>query len=249
MTRLRIAALTTIAVLVVAPAAAFDGSSFVASGTGKVVAKPDIAFVSMNFESKGKTPQSAVARDGETVGKVTKALTDAGVEPRDLQTDTYTINAYDGPDGCGEYHEGQQTVPCVVEGYRIRNSLTVRIRDLSRYPQILEAAIGAGLSDIGGITLGVSDPQPFRDQAYAAALLAAKAKAELTAKTLAFELGPILDIGANIQMPGDDQRPATLQDGLEQDGDGEADLGIAIQPGELTFSRDTTITYQIVQKR
>jgi len=230
-------------------AAAADTTSFVASGTGKVVVRPDIAFVSIGFSSKGKTPEAAVELDGKTVGDVTKALKGAGVEPGDLQTANYLIDEVDGPHACGQDHDNEPFVPCKVVGYEIKNSLTVRIRDLAHYPQVLEAAIKAGLSDIRNITLAVSDPRPYEDQAYAAALLAAKAKAELTAKTLGFKLGTIMDVGANFQSPVDTPAPATLQNGLAT-GPGEyADLGIIIEPGELTFSRDASITYQIIQEQ
>lgn len=250
---LKLAVAGVAAALLCGTAVAADGTSFIASGTGEVVAKPDVAFVTMNFEAKGKTPQAATELDAKTVGEVVKALTRAGVEQRDIQTDNYVIEGIEGPEGCGQYHGDNPIVPCVPDGYRIRDGLTVRIRDLAKYPQVLEAAIAAGLDDISGITLAVADPRPYEDQAYAAALLAARAKAELTAKTLGFKLGAIIDVGANFRDAYATSKPATLKDGMDHPlyGEDAADLGVVttIQPGELTFSRDASITYQILQEQ
>ncbi|RYE07668.1 MAG: DUF541 domain-containing protein [Hyphomicrobiales bacterium] len=247
------AALLLCSPLLFLPVSAFAESTFTAAGEGHAVAKPDIAFVDIGFNSKGDTPEAAAAADAATVGEVTAALGKAGVEPRDIQTATYVIEQQMGPQGCGQTYADQAFVPCVPEGFEIRNSLTIRIRDLANYGKILGAAIDAGLSDISRITLAVSDPQPLRDEAYTNALLAAKAKAELTAKTLGFELGPIIDVGANYRNSYDENPPATLRDGQDDGYYGEeaADIGVfvGLQPGELTFTQDASITYQIIQKR
>ena len=206
-------------------------------------------FVSIGFTSKGKTPEAALKADADTSSKVSQAMIAAGVESRDLQTKNYVIIEDQGPDGCGQHYDNTNFVPCTLQGYDIQNSMTVRIRDLDHYGQILEAAIHAGLTDISNITLDVADRKPFEDQAYAAALLAAKAKAELTAKTLGFKLGAIVDIGANFRDAYTQPQPATLADGIAINyGEENADLGMLIQPGEITFTRDASITYQIVQE-
>ena len=153
-------------VLLSSAALAADGSSFTAMGTGKAIAKPDIVFVDISFTSDGKTPELAIKADADTVGKVTEAFTKAGVESRDLQTANYVIDEVEGPDGCGQYRDNQKFVPCAVVGYEIRNSLTLRIRDLSKYGNVLSAAIDAGLKNISRITLDVSDAKPFQDEAY-----------------------------------------------------------------------------------
>lgn len=234
------------------PALGADTASFVASGTGSVVTRPDIVFVDIGFSSEGKTPELAIAADEATVRKVIAALSKAGVEARDLQTANYVIDEIMGPKGCDDRYSNQPIVECKLEGYQIKNSMTVRVRDLPRYGKILGAAIEAGLKDISHITLAVADPKPYEEQAYAAALLDARARAELTAKTLGFKLGAILDVGANFQSPDSHSGPATLAGGLDYDpyAGGEADSNVVsqMQPGELTFSRDASITYEIIQE-
>ena len=101
MSLMKLAVAGIAAALLCSASVAADGTSFVASGTGEVVAKPDVAFVSMNFEAEGKTPKAATELDAKTVGEVVKALTKAGVEQRDIQTDNYVIEGVEGPEGCG----------------------------------------------------------------------------------------------------------------------------------------------------
>lgn len=252
----RIAALCSTAIALTFSAQAEEVRSFVASGHGLVLAKPDVVFVSIGFKSEGKTPDLAIAADAGLVNKVTAVFVKAGIAARDIQTENYTIKSVEGPEGCGYRYGDQPPVPCVIEGFAIENTMTLRIRDLNQYGNILTAAIGAGLSDIRNITLDVFDPEPLRQQAYALALEDARAKAELTARTLGFTLGPIIDVGANFQEPvtfgRPDPRPATLADGIIEpayygDGEGAADLTVMVlQPGEVTFSKDASITYAII---
>jgi uncharacterized protein YggE len=232
-------------------AGAAEVGTFVASGIGRAVAKPDIMFFQIGFKSEGKTPGEAVNKDAASAAKVAAVLRQQGLLESDLETNGYTIEEIMGPDGCGEYRNGEPRIACSLEGYRLSNSITVRIRNLDNYAPILTGAIEAGLKDISRITFAVSDEQRYYDEAFAKALLAAKDKAELTARTLGFRLGRLVDVGANIAPPQwGHQTPATLADGLGDANDyGEADLAVLmplISSGEMTFTREASVTYEIV---
>lgn len=240
------------AALAASAAGAAEVGTFVSGATGSAVAKPDIMFFRIGFKSEGKTPEEAVSGDAASSRRVVAVLLKQGLLDADLETNGYTIEEILGPEGCGRSYTEQPPIPCNLEGYRLSNSITVRVRNLDNYAAILTGAIDAGLKDISGISFAVADEQRYYDEAYAKALLAAKAKAELTAKTLGFRLGRLVDVGANIApAQWDRQRPATLADGLEPNyGEGEmADLAVLaplISSGEMTFTREASVTYEIV---
>ena len=233
-------------------ASAAEVGTFVSGATGSVVAKPDTMFFHIGFKSEGKTPQQAVQEDAANTHKVIAVLREQGLLDTDLETNGYAIEEILGPEGCGRTYTEQPPIPCNLEGYRLNNSITVRIRKLDNYAAILTGAIEAGLKDISRISFAVADEQRHYDEAYAKALLAARAKAELTAKTLGFRLGRLVDVGANIApAQWDHQSPVTLADGLETSyGEGEmADLAVLaplISSGEMTFTREASVTYEIV---
>ena len=247
------AVLIAVATLAATAAGAAEVGTFVSGATGSAVAKPDTMFFQIGFKSEGKTPEEAVHEDAVQARKVVAVLREQGLQDTDLETNGYAIEEILGPEGCGQsYRTDQPLVPCELEGYRLNNSITVRIRNLDNYAAILTGAIEAGLKDIGRISFAVADEQRYYDEAFAKALLAAKAKAELTAKTLGFRLGRLVDVGANIApAQWDHQSPATLADGLEGSyGEGEAaDLMLAaplISTGEMTFTREASVTFEIV---
>lgn len=239
------------AMLCATTAGAAEVGTFVSGATGSTVAKPDTMFFQIGFKSEGKTPQEAVHEDAVNATKVVTVLREQGLLDTDLETNGYAIEEILGPEGCGRSYTEQPLVPCKLEGYRLTNSITVRIRNLENYAAILTGAIKAGLKDISRISFAVSDEQRYYNEAYAKALLAARAKAELTAKTLGFRLGRLVDVGANIApSQWDHQSPATLANGLSDfREDGAADLMLAepvISSGEMTFTREASVTYEIV---
>lgn len=246
------ATLIAVAMLCATTAGAAEVGTFVSGATGSAVAKPDIMFFRIGFKSEGKTPEEAVSLDAASSREVVAVLREQGLLDTDLETNGYAIEEILGPEGCGRSYTEQPPVACSLEGYRLSNSITVRVRDLGNYAAILTGVINAGLKDIGSISFAVADEQRYYDEAYAKALLAAKAKAELTAKTLGFRLGRLLDVGANIARPQwEQQKPATLADGLSDSSDyGEADLMVAQAPviatGEMTFTREASVTYEIL---
>jgi len=240
------------AMLCATTAGAAEVGTFVSGATGSTVAKPDIMFFRIGFKSEGKTPEEAVSEDAASSRKVVAVLRKQGLLDSDLETNGYAIEEILGPEGCGRSYTEQPPIPCNLEGYRLSNSITVRVRNLDNYASILTGAIEAGLKDISSISFSVADEQRYYNEAYAKALLAAKAKAELTAKTLGFRLGRLVDVGANIApAQWDRQRPATLADGIETNyGEGEmadlAALAPLISSGEMTFTREASVTYEIV---
>jgi len=239
--------LSAVASLAAVSPAFAEVRTFVASGIGYAVAQPDIVFLKIGFNSNGDTPEAALRADAENARRVTDVLLKQGLQANDLETEGYSIEQVMGPAGCGRVYGDEPPVECVLEGYVLNNSIAIRIRNIADYGTILTGAIAAGLKDIGNITFAVSDEQKYYDEAFAKALLAAKAKAELTARTLGFRLGPIVNVGANIAPERYSQeRPATLNDGIAYNyGNEQADM-VMLEPvanaGEMTFRREASIT-------
>src|SRR5947199_259688 len=67
------------------------------SGEGKVFAKPDVALVMLGVHSEASKSQDAVNQNNEKMNAVIKAIKDSGVNEKDIQTVSYSLNPVYGP--------------------------------------------------------------------------------------------------------------------------------------------------------
>ncbi|MGA0619615.1 SIMPL domain-containing protein, partial [Ligilactobacillus salivarius] len=75
--------------------------------------------------------------------------------------------------------EGQ---PPVITGYQAQNIVTARIRDLPRLGTILDTMVGAGATDVQGITFSREDAAATEDRARTEAVTEARRRAEVIAR-------------------------------------------------------------------
>ncbi len=70
----------------------------------------------------------------------------------------------------------------------------IRIRNLQTTGTIIDQVVALGANDIGSLTFDIADPTAVENDARAAAIRDALAKAKLYASTAGVELGPIVKI-------------------------------------------------------
>lgn len=153
------------------------------SGDGEVSAVPDIA--SLNFgmrSSRNKTSEGAMEELSEVMEKVIEAVEKVGVEEKDIRTQYLNLNpVYDWNDG-----------KRINQGFEAQQSLTVKVRDLDKVSDVLDAAVRAGANQAGGVSFTIDDPDELKAQARAEAIENAKEKAEKLADDLGLNLGKLV---------------------------------------------------------
>lgn len=161
-------------------------------GEGAVSAVPDIAQVRVGVTSDAGTAAEALASNSAAMSEVLARLLAEGVEERDLQTATLEL----GP----RYVDRSGGEPGVA-GYSARNILMVRVRELDRLGEILDAVAENGANTFEGVSFDMADPQPLRDAALRQAVADARRKAELLAEEAGVTLGPVqaIDIRGGAQ--------------------------------------------------
>ena len=149
-------------------------------GRAEAMAPPDEARVMLEIVTEAETAEEAVASNAET----TQAVIDAVMaEPNDGVTTTglgvYPIYAYD-----------PQTNSSSIRGYRARNGVQV-VTDPDNAGRMFDVGIAAGANVGSGISFGLSDPEPLREQALRDAIAMAQREAEVVAEATGIELlGP-----------------------------------------------------------
>jgi hypothetical protein len=129
-------------------------------------------------------------------------------------------------------------VPEII-GYAVRNTLTVRIRDLEETGAILDKAVTLGANTISGPSFTVADPSELQDLARKAAMRDALRKADLYAEAAGVSLERILridEVGGYAPQPMAMAREMKVQ---------SYDASVPIESGELSMTAQVSVSWEI----
>lgn len=199
-------------------------------GEGTVAVEPDVATVQIGVETAGVSAAEASAEASAVMDAVLAALAQLGIPSRDIQTSGFSIwvERPSGPDG---QPSGQ-----VI--YRVNNSVTVTIRDLSAVGDVLDAAIDAGANNIYGVNFSISDPDKVMAEARKIASENARARAEELASLHGVAVGEVVSISEVIG--GGAVPMASINASVAYGGGGGP-----IAPGELEMTAQLQVVYAI----
>jgi uncharacterized protein len=161
------------------------------SGVGKVSIKPDLAVISLGIESQEISVADAQTKASEAMDKVMGPLKAQGVDDKDIQTQYFNIAQVNRWDSYGEKN--------TVVGYRVTNTVIVKVRDVEKAGTIIDAVVVAGgdLTRINNIDWTVEEPSAIYKQARVLAMKYAKEKAKQMADEGGVKLGDITYIAEN----------------------------------------------------
>ncbi|MGA2054284.1 MAG: SIMPL domain-containing protein [Bradyrhizobium sp.] len=201
------------------------------TGEAHISAPPDLAEIDAGVSSNAKTAREASDANNAAMGKVLLALKAAGIDAKDYQTSRLSLQP--------ENSIPKQGTPATVIGYSASNRVTIRLRDVTKVANVIDALVKAGANDIGGINFMVSQASKLLDDAREQAIADARRKAEIYAKAAGVTLGAPLSIseeGAPQPMFRTRLAVATA-----------AAAPMAVAQGEETLSISVGVTWAIKQ--
>ncbi len=185
----------------VAPLIPATGTVLDVTAEGRTTRVPDLATIRAGVVTQGATAAQAMADNAAAMARVMAALRKAGVAPRDLATATVQLQP--------QYRYVENLAPAVT-GYQATNSVSVRFRDIARSGAILDALVGVGANQIDGPSLSVAEPDAALDEARAAAVKRAQARAELYARAAGLRVVRLISIAEAGQNDGGPDRPPVM---------------------------------------
>jgi uncharacterized protein len=204
---MRIGAIAGCAALLAAamPAAAqvtdvrpISGTRLDVVASGDITRVPDTVSVNVGVSTDAPTAIEAIRLNGGKMDRLRAALTAAGIAPGDLQTSSVYLEA--------NYRHRANEEP-VFLGYGASHSLNVRFRDAARAGRILDTLVQAGATEISGVSFEVSDEAAALDEARVGALEAARARADLYARSLGMRVARVLAVSESSGfVPGSTRR-------------------------------------------
>lgn len=208
------------------------------NGEGSVDIAPDMAILTLTVTREADTAQEAMKAGSASMNDVLKAMLAEGIAKRDLQTSRFSIQPrYTNP---VSRSSGETTAPR-IEGYTVRNSLTVRVRDISAVGNILDKSVALGVNEGGNITFTNDDPSAAITEARIKAMQNASSKAQTLASAAGVKVGKIIEISEQSNFPG----PAPM--GRMQLSAASASDAMPVVAGESTYSVSVSVNYAIEQ--
>jgi uncharacterized protein YggE len=204
-----------------------------ASGTGSVIGTPDRAQISLAVETENVDVKVAQVENAARMTQVMDALKAAGIPEDALKTTGYNIYPV--------YEESKSLIGPKIKAYRVTNTLTVTLHDVSRTGEVIDIGVANGINQANSIQFILSDEQSqvLRTEALKEATDRAASDAQTVATALGVSISGVksVDIGAGYN-------PVRFQNYAVSDSAGGA-VPTPIEPGDITVTATVTVTYLI----
>jgi len=162
----------------------------VVTGEGSAEVAPDMALIDLGVVKDAKTAREALDANNKAMADMLAALKEAGIADRDLQTSGFMINPqYQYP----QSSTGENPPP-ILTGFQVTNTVTLRVRDLSKLGEILDKAVTLGANQGNAIRFLNDKPDAAISAARKKAVENAMAKAKELTDAAGVGLGRVLEM-------------------------------------------------------
>ena len=197
------------------------------TGTGQVAAAPDMATVTLGISAQSDTARAAMDQTSAVMQAVFERLQGFDIAPRDIQTSDLSL----GP----QYDHSRNDGPPRITGYVASNTVSVRVRDLGRLGQVLDAVLEDGANTLNRLSFGLQDETSALNAARREAVADARAKAELFAAASDVRLGAVISLA---EMGQAGPVPEAMFARMAAD-------AVPVAAGETTLSAQVQIVYAL----
>lgn len=208
-----------------------EGPVIVTAGEGVVKLAPDRVWVSIAAESRAKSPREAQRTNADAMKAVLDKLKALGLPADAIRTSGYDLQPQ------FDYANGRQT----LRDYIARNAIEVRVDDITRAGEVLDAAVGSGATSVSGIRFDLKDRAAADREALRRAVADARERADAAASGAGLKVERVLRIEEQrVTVP--EPRPMAMvsrQMGMQ------AEAAPPIAPGELEVRAMVTMTSSI----
>jgi len=154
-------------------------------GLGVAESAPDLAILRLGVISTAKTAQFATASNNRSMEKILENLEREGIEEKDIETTNFNLTPQ---------REYRKNLPPLIVGFQVSNTLMVKIHDLDKVGEVMQAAIEAGGNNFQSLEFTISDPSEQKDEARRRAVKDAVSRAETLTEPLDAEVGQPITI-------------------------------------------------------
>lgn len=203
------------------------------SGVGEVRVPPTEVVVNLGVETRGNTLNAARNETDKRAAAIIRYLKKQGVDAKDIQTSYVTLQPMYG---------GREYTRTVTNGYMAQKNMTVTIKRLNKFDEILSGIYEAGANHVHGIQFQVSDLDRLMAEARKKAVADATQKATALTSELNAKVGRVYAIQEGGSSGG--HRPmykAAMMESAAYD----AVAGPTIAGGEVVVTANVDVSFVI----
>jgi uncharacterized protein YggE len=166
-------------------------------GEATIRRAPDRAFVTVAVETRAKSPRDAQRLNAEAMTAVQQRLTQARLAPDVLRTTGYDLQQE------FDFVQGKR----VPREFVARNGIEVRLDDIARTGEILDAVVQSGATSVSGIRFDLKDRDAAEREALRLAVADARARADAAASGAGRSVDRVLRVEDTREMAINPPRP------------------------------------------
>lgn len=197
-----------------------------------VEAAPDIATVSAGVTTQASTAVEAMRANATAMSAVVARIKQLGVAERDIQTSGINLGA--------QYDYDQARQRQVFRGYQASNRVSVKLRDVQKTGEVLDALVAAGATDLGGPDWSIADDTAARAQARRTAMETARTQALEYARLSGYSDVRLLAVVESVA-----SRPPMPM--MRMVANEAADAATPVQPGMVEAGVTVTVKYELTR--
>lgn len=199
-----------------------------------VNAAPDLVRVGAGVTTRAQTAQQAVRQNAAEMQKVVDRLKALGVADKDIQTANFNLNAqFNYPNGGGSP---------VFAGYQASNEVTVRLHQIDKTGEVLDALVAAGATNINGPAFMLADPTVAQQSARTEAYQRGQAMAQGYARMAGYTGVRLLEVSENVQLGGPPPPAPPMPVAFRAEA-----AKTPIEPGEVGATVSLTLKYEMTR--
>ena len=224
---------------------AIEPSLITVTGQAEVRVPPDEVVFTLDVEFVDRDMLAAKNKTDDSVKQVLAIARKQGVKAEDVQTSYISVEPKYNTDGL-EY-EQRRTVKRAFVGYAVSKTVAIRLRDISKFDEVLSDVLKAGVTKVSNVEFRDSQIRRHKDQARAMAMKAAREKASLMAREIGQSIGPAYSISEGGGPSYRDnnnvmQNSTTTISGSLSDRESDS----AIAPGSISVTAQVTVRFRLM---
>ena len=207
-----------------------DGTLLSVTAQAEASRVPDVATLSAGVVTQSADANTAMRDNAAQMDKVMAAIRKAGIAERDIQTSGINVHPQ------YRYAENQ---PPTITGYQASNTVSLKVRDIGKLGQVLDALVASGANQVNGPGFEIDKPEAVYDEARREALKLAQARARMYASELGLRVRRIVSIdeGGGFHQPP----PMPMMAMARQ----EKAYDTAVSPGETTLTANLSVVFEL----
>ena len=152
---------------------------------------PDVAQVGAGVMTRAPTASEAVRQNAQQMDRLVRQIRALGIAGKDIQTSNFSLSP--------NYNYNRETNEQEFAGYTVNNQVNVKLRDLARAGEVLDALVEAGANNVFGPNFMLEDDTAAKAAARKAAFARGLAQASEFARMAGYKGVRLLEVSESLQ--------------------------------------------------